>query len=72
MKILRTQVKRKYNDRGQVIEELTTAVMGLIFISKITYEYDPDGFPTAEIIWKNPKHILAITPVAPPEWRVRK
>lgn len=59
------KVKFKHNERGQVIEALTTAVLGLIFISKTTYEYDEQGQLAAEITWKDAKTIASIKKLEP-------
>ena len=55
-----TRLKLKYNDRGQIVESLTTAVFGLVFVSKITYEYDEEGNLSAEIIWQDMRQIKPI------------
>ena len=55
-----THLKRKFNDHGQLVESLTTAVFGLVFISRFTYEYDEEGNLTAEITWQDMKHIQSI------------
>ena len=55
-----TRLKFKYNERGQVVEALTTAVLGLVFVSKVTYEYDEDGNLAAEITWQSMQTIKSI------------
>lgn len=60
-----TRLKLKHNDRGQVVEALTTAIFGLIFISKITYEYTANGELAAEITWQDTKRIQSIKRYSP-------
>ena len=55
-----TRLTRKFNERGQLIEVLTTAVFGLVFVSKTTYEYDSEGNLTAEMTWKDSKTIESV------------
>lgn len=60
-----TRLKLKHNERGQVIEALTTAVFGLVFVSKITYEYNEEGFLAAEITWQDTRQIKSIKRFSP-------
>ena len=60
-----TRLIRKFNERGQLIESLTTAVFGLVFVSKMTYEYDSEGTLTAEVTWKDPRTIESVKHFSP-------
>ena len=62
---MQTRIQFKRNERGQIIEALTTAVYGLVFISKVTYEYDEEGRLAAEITWRDNKHIQSIKRLLP-------
>lgn len=57
---MQTKLKFKRNERGQVIEALTTGVFGLVFISRVTYEYDEDGNLISEVTWKDMKTIKSV------------
>lgn len=58
---MQRKIKFKRNERGQIVEALTTGVLGLIFISKITYEYDEHGELLSETTWKDAKTIASVT-----------
>jgi hypothetical protein len=62
---MQTRLKLKYNERGQLTESLTTAVFGLVFVSKVTYEYNEDSLLTAEIHWQDTKQIKSIKRFTP-------
>ena len=62
---MQTRIKFKRNECGQIIEALTTAIYGLVFVSKITYEYDENGRLAAEITWRDSKHIQSIKRLLP-------
>lgn len=57
---MQTRIKFKRNERGQVTEALTTAIYGLIFVSKVTYEYDDEGRLAAEITWKDNRTVQSV------------
>ena len=62
---MQTRLKFTYNDRGQLAEELTTAVFGLVFVSRVTYEYDEEGNLAAQITWKDMKTVQSIKRFTP-------
>lgn len=62
---MQTKLKFKRNERGQVIESLTTGVFGLVFISKITYDYDEEGHLISETTWKDMKTVKSVKHLLP-------
>ena len=62
---MQKSLKLKYDSKGRLAESLTTAVFGLICVSRTTYDYDAEGNLVQETSWHDLKRIKSIKRYSP-------